>query len=103
MVYYLCACELLNIYKLTSVLNNYQQRISGIIARDDNLEKSDVKKYQQFASLSSAVQGLYERSVPLPSSDSIASIAYLLAPPSLTRLHFPNLLAHNFSPNHVPL
>jgi len=27
---------------------------------------------------------------PLPSFDSIASISYHLAPPSLTRLHFPN-------------
>ena len=44
MVYYMCACGLLNIYKFTSVLNNYQQRISGIIARDDNLVKSDAKK-----------------------------------------------------------
>ena len=35
------------LYKFTSVLNNYQQRISGIIARDDNLEKSDAKKCQQ--------------------------------------------------------
>ena len=44
MVFYLCTCGLLNIYKFTSVLNNYQQRISGIIARDDNLEKGDAKK-----------------------------------------------------------
>ena len=47
MVYYLCAYGLLNIYKFTSVLNIYQQCISGIIARDDNLVKSDAKKYQQ--------------------------------------------------------
>ena len=50
MVYYLCACGLLQykIYpKCTSVINNYQQYISGIIARDDNLVKSDAKKYQQ--------------------------------------------------------
>ena len=46
MVYYLCAYGLLNIYKFTSVLNNYQQYISGIIARDDNLVKSNAKKYQ---------------------------------------------------------
>jgi spore maturation protein CgeB len=33
--------------KFTSVLNNYQQRIFGIIARDENLVKSDAKKCQQ--------------------------------------------------------
>ena len=49
MVYYLCAYGYL-IYKFTSVLNNYQQNISGIIARDDNLVKSDAKKCQQYAS-----------------------------------------------------
>jgi len=31
----------------TSVINNYQQCISGIIARNDNLVKSDAKKCQQ--------------------------------------------------------
>ena len=36
-----------SIYKFTSVLNKYQQRISSIIARDDNLVKSDAKKCQQ--------------------------------------------------------
>ena len=45
MVYYLCACGYLT-YIFTSVLNNYQQRISSIIARDDNLVKSDAKKCQ---------------------------------------------------------
>jgi hypothetical protein len=49
MVYYLCACGLLNIYNFTSVLKKYQQRISGIIAWDDNLVKGDAKKYQQLA------------------------------------------------------
>jgi hypothetical protein len=54
MVYYLCACGYLTyIYKFTSVLNNYQQRISGIIAKDDNLVKSDAKKMP--TSISSAV------------------------------------------------
>ena len=50
MVYYLCVCGLIQytIYpKCTSVINNYQQYISGIIARDDNLVKSDAKKCQQ--------------------------------------------------------
>ena len=42
--------RILNIYKFTSVLNNYQQHISGIIARDDNLVKSDAKKCQQTSS-----------------------------------------------------
>jgi hypothetical protein len=47
MVYYLYACGLLNIYNFTSVLNNYQQHIYGIIARDDNMVKDDAKKCQQ--------------------------------------------------------
>ena len=35
------------IYIFASVLNNYQSWISSIIARDDNLIKSDAKKCQQ--------------------------------------------------------
>ena len=42
-----------------------------------------------FASLSSAVQGLYERSIPLPSYDRIC-INRLPSGSPLTRLHFPN-------------
>ena len=45
--YIICALADYFIYIYTSVLNNYQQCIFGIIARDDNLVKSDVKKCQQ--------------------------------------------------------
>ena len=47
--------RIFSIYKFTCVLNNYQQRISSIIARDDNLVKSDAKKCQQ--AFSGAVAG----------------------------------------------
>ena len=43
----ICALTDYLIYIFTGVLNNYQQHISGIIARDDNLVKSDAKKCQQ--------------------------------------------------------
>jgi hypothetical protein len=61
--------------------------------------KSSFSQFTSYVQLSCRIRFTL---VPFPHPIALHQLPTFWLPPSLTRLHFPNLLAHNFSLNHVP-